>query len=653
MDSFSQRERFVWMGDTFNVMIPNGSRTAYHPRASVAQLKALLIPEIRLTRAGNISTHQPTPPPPQPYDFYLAQLVHYGLDFHFDSESAQRDLEIQIRLGRLQVPPSLLELEKELRRAHVWKQNEAYDKAVRNAAKQLRSHSVDAAKHEPEHEPSQSPGTPKAAKRSLEKKKAEMDRSDDETSSSGPDDETSSSGPDGDSGDESDTIAVARDALQDTSSDSSSSSSSERSALVLSGSNNMNKPSSKRSKKKSKGGDDPFVDRQDFKRVKLDIADEQHDSSLKSSREAVSSVVRKQPPPSQVKIRRITSQPLVTEQPINSTTKQKLDTPAVNASFAFTSNLPPHNPSVNPHKRPSWNLPVRSPSSAQKDSPKSVTFSQVQRETPTRVPLAEKATFSSAMKTPDRGQHRRTPSESFDHSHTTPLRSILKNTATPLQHHTAGNNREPEISRQLPPHANTSASRPRKRKRKSKVGSSLGLHLDGARDQPDTSDDDSYKGKPHIVSDIVNGIPISSLTNGNHAQLRQKSPQHESSRVDNNRRDWVAVNASTYRPQQQQQQQQQWEEKKVVSKQDSAGRPSPLSQMHSVGKLDEPISEKVKTGGDGLNGGRRDVGKNGIGNGNRNRRSLLGNGQSGDMGVGMRGASSGSRGGLVRAGEVY
>lgn len=645
------------MGDALTVMIPNGSRTGYHARASLSELKALLTPQLRLTRAGNISTHQPAPPPPQPYDFYLAQLVHYGLDFHFDSESAQRDLEIQISLGRLQVPPSLLELEKELKRAHDWKQNQAYKKAVRNASQQLRSHSVDTAvavgksKQKPEHEATQSPATPKAAKQSLEKNKAKMDRSDDETSSSGPDDETSSSGPDGDSGDESDTIAVAHDALQDTSSESSTSSSSEGFPSALSGSSNMNNQSSKKTDKKSRRDDDPFVDRQDSKRVKLDKADEQHNSLLESSREGVPSVVRKQAPPSQVKIRRIASQPLITGQPINSAINQKPDTQAVNTSFAAsTSKVLSHQPSVNPHQRPSWNLPVRSPSSAQKDTPKSVTFSQVQRETPTRVPLAEKATFSSAMKTPQRSQHRRTPSESSDHSHMTPLRSILKNAATPPHHQTTGNSREPEINMQHPPYANTSASRSRKRKRRSRVDSSLGMYLDGARDQPDTPDD-PYKGKPHIVSDIVNGIPLSSLQNGSGPKLLHTPPHHENSRaVDNNGSGWVAANAATYQPQQQQQQQ---EKKKVALKQDAVGRPSPLSEMHLAGMLlDESILVQAKTARNGLGGGVRDLGRDG--NGNRKRGSLVGHGRPGhSIGVGLRGTSSGSRGGLVRAGGVY
>jgi hypothetical protein len=671
MDSFSQRERFVWMGDAFTVMIPNGSRTSYYARASLLQLKALLTPQLRLTRAGNISTHQPTPPAPQPYEFYLAQLIHYGLDFHFDSESAQRDLEIRIRLERLQVPAGLLELEKELKRAHEWKQNEAYEKAVRNASQQLRSHGVNAAialgksKHAPkgpEHESSQSPVTPKAPKRSVEKKKAVMDRSDDETSSSGPDDQTSSSGPDGDSGNESDTIAVAHDALQDTSSESSTSSLSESSSSALAGTRKMNNRSSKKSDKENRSPDDPFVDRQDSKRVKLDQADERHDSLLKSIREAAPTVFRKQPPPSQVKTRRIASQPLTTEQPINITSKEKPDTQPVRASFVSNNKLLQHQPSVKPHDRPSWNLPVRSPSSAPRDTPKSVTFSQVQRETPTRVPMAEKASFSSAMKTPQRSQHTRTPSVSSDHSHMTPLRSILKSAATPPQHQAAGNSQESEMNMQFPPHANTSTSRSRKRKRKRRADSGLGMHVDGAQDASDSADD-LYKDKPHVVSDIVNGMPISYLNNGGGGSVKalQASPQHENARaVDKNRSGWVAVNAATYQsppppPQ---------EKMKVVwAKQDAGGRPSPLSEMHLAGRqLDESILVPGKTARNGLGGvGNVELDGNGNGNGNGNGSRSRNRGSVGRhrrleyiAGVGIRSTSSGgSRGGLVRAGGVY
>ena len=119
MESFSQPDRFLWDRGAFTVMIPNGTRTAFHPRASMSELKRLLFRDVRLTRTGNLSKYQPLVPESKSYDFYLAQLVHYGLDFYFDVEDAKNTLERQMRLGILKVPPKLQKLEKELRKASI------------------------------------------------------------------------------------------------------------------------------------------------------------------------------------------------------------------------------------------------------------------------------------------------------------------------------------------------------------------------------------------------------------------------------------------------------------------------------------------------------------------------------------------------------
>ena len=118
MDSFSSRDRFIWHNNTFSVMIPKANLSLLHARASPAQLKALLAPEVRRTRAGNVSNIQLEWPSKPPYDFWLAQLVHYGLDFHFDIEAAKRAVEVELRLRRLQVPKALADLERELREEH-------------------------------------------------------------------------------------------------------------------------------------------------------------------------------------------------------------------------------------------------------------------------------------------------------------------------------------------------------------------------------------------------------------------------------------------------------------------------------------------------------------------------------------------------------
>jgi hypothetical protein len=528
MGSFSQRERFIWRDNTLTVIIPNGTRTAYHPRASQSYLKALLIPQLRLTRAGNVSSHQPTPPPPQTYDFYLAQLIHYGLDFHFEIETAQRALEIEIRLDRLRVPPGLVSLEKELRKAHEREQKKVHEDAVRYAAKQKIGETVDAAISVETYEDE----SRDERKRSARPKSAKRKRQDVADSS---DESESASGFEGDSGEESGTIAVAPDNHDSTSSDGSSSSSEEdvpkvkRSRSVSSEHRSINSQSLDEADDEENSRDgDPFLDRRDVKRVKLEKSEEQKDSILRSTRETAPFVGRKQFPP-QIKVRRIASQPQINFQPINSAKKETVGNHSASTNSA-SGKIPPRKPFVNPDRRPSWTIPVRSPSSAQKDTPKSVTFSQVQRETPTKVPVAEKATFSSAMKTPQSSPRERTVSFSSDHSYTTPLRSILKKPAThPDHNHMGSDGRRSEISIHVPrgPETTSSSSRTRRRKRKSGENPALDrkIQLGGVQDSRDMRDD-SYSEKPHITSDIVNSKPISmlELNKCTSNQLSQASP---------------------------------------------------------------------------------------------------------------------------------
>ncbi|KAF7508035.1 hypothetical protein GJ744_009617 [Endocarpon pusillum] len=645
MESFSQPERFIWHNDALTVIIPNGTRTAYHPRASVSYLKTLLIPQLRLTRAGNISSHQPPPPPPQPYDFYLAQLIHYGLDFHFETESAQRALEIEIRLGRLHVPSGLMRLEKELRKAHERKQESDRQHTVRLATQQQLDSTVDAAVTvaTSEDAPEAKPILRTTHGRSVKRKKAQQEviSSSDESEALSSTDQ-SSNGVAEDSGNESDTIAVATDRHRGTSSGSSSSFSSEdvsevkRSESICSGRQSIDDESSEDADgEDTSRGDDPFLDKQDFKRIKIEKSNEKDDSILRSTREAGPFVSRRQLPPTQVKIRRIASQPHLNAQPFHSALEDTVGSQSTNkTTFASVSKIPPQKPFVNPDKRPSWTIPVRSPSSSQPNTPKSVTFSQVRRETPTKLLEVEKDTLSSATKTLQRTSHRRTPSPSSDYGHTTPLRSILKKSVAHSSQPLIEDGGNTGIAVPIPHNGDASPSRPRKRKRRSEANRGFHLDLDGAQETPDIPAD-SYTEKPYITSDLVDGKPISALRNGTMMEALQASSQHNTSTV-RSTGGALAAKSKSYLQ----------EQTEKGTKRDGIAKSAPVTDIYRDRKLYKPTpgNSKIKvklTGGAEHTRKDRDKFARGNENDHMNEKQL-----------GLMGRSR-SRGGLVRAGGVF
>jgi hypothetical protein len=556
MDSFSQRERFIWHNNAFNIIIPNGTRTAYHPRASLSYLKELLIPQIRLTRGGNISQYQPAPPVEQPYDFYLAQLVHYGLDFHFKIEAAQRALEIEIRLERLRVPPGLLKLEKELRREHERLQRSTVVQATAFPAQHKRDSnfhattSVDTPKHKYKDHTIRRTSPLKSEKR----KKQKLPKCSPDASDAHPFKGEVLNGVEADSGEESDTIAVAADIPENASSTRSNSSSSDAVKEVkysdpTSSSSGNDETAERVDVEEDSSSDDPFVDRHDFKRIKLEKADEHDDSVFRSARDVAPFVTRKQPPPSQVKVRHIASHPQVTVPLTSSTIKGSLGNPGARTDTAVSSKTPVRKPFVSPDKRPSWTIPVRSPSSVQNETPKSVTFSQVQRETPTKVLDAEKASFSSVLKISEDSPHRRTPSSSSTHSQIAPLRSILKKAnASPLQPPAALNSKRTEISVGIPGREVSVASRRRRRKRKSDADRGLGLDLDGAHDAFNVVEN-THVEKPFITSDIVNGKPMPQK-NITSVQASQP-PSHHDAETARSGGGFLAINSKIYQQGQQ------------------------------------------------------------------------------------------------------
>lgn len=358
-----------------------------------------------------------------------------------------------------------------------------------------------------------------------------------------------------DSGEETDTIAVAADIPENASSTSSNSSSSNTvkevkySDSTSSSGSGSDETTERVEIEEDSSSDDPFVDRHDFKRIKLEKADEHDDFVFRSAREVAPFVARKQPPPSQVKVRHIASHPQIAVPPTSSTIKGSLGNPGARTDTAVSSKTPVRKPFVSPDKRPSWTIPVRSPSSAQNDTPKSVTFSQVQRETPTKVLDAEKASFSSVLKRPEGSPHRRTPSSSSTHSQITPLRSILKKeNASPLQPPAAVNSKRTEISIGFPRREVSVASRRRRRERKSDADRGLGLDLDGVHDAFNVVENMRVE-KPFITSDIVNGKPIPQK-NITSVQASQP-PSHHDAETARSGGGVLAINSKLYQQEQQ------------------------------------------------------------------------------------------------------
>ena len=119
MDTLSGQDKFLYNSDGFHVIIPNptsdGQPYLLYDRVRVTDLRPHVLPEPRFTRGGHLSSHQPEPVEEQPYTFYLAQLIHYGLEFEWSKGAAKLSLAKAIENGSLRVPPLILHLEKYLR----------------------------------------------------------------------------------------------------------------------------------------------------------------------------------------------------------------------------------------------------------------------------------------------------------------------------------------------------------------------------------------------------------------------------------------------------------------------------------------------------------------------------------------------------------
>ena len=127
MTTFAALDRFAYNHRGLCVSVPNPklgeTERPYnlYPRALVPELRPHVLPEPRLTRGGHISTHQPDPPRPLPYDFFLAQLIHYGLPFEWSRDGAMLSLARGIQSVSLRVPSAILQVERRLKER--WNEN--------------------------------------------------------------------------------------------------------------------------------------------------------------------------------------------------------------------------------------------------------------------------------------------------------------------------------------------------------------------------------------------------------------------------------------------------------------------------------------------------------------------------------------------------
>lgn len=119
MDTLSGQDKFLYNSDGFQVIVPNPASDVQpyllYDRVRVTDLRPYVLPEPRFTRGGHLSSHQPEPVEEQPYTFYLAQLVHYGLEFEWSRDAAKLSLAKAIQDGSLRVPPSIMHLERRLK----------------------------------------------------------------------------------------------------------------------------------------------------------------------------------------------------------------------------------------------------------------------------------------------------------------------------------------------------------------------------------------------------------------------------------------------------------------------------------------------------------------------------------------------------------
>ncbi|KAF9695116.1 hypothetical protein EKO04_007142 [Ascochyta lentis] len=127
------RDKFLYS----SILYADAGNDNHHPRASVAELTALLRPEVVNSKAKKIKTQTKTQCPEGdgevkdwPWHFWTAQLLHYGLTATKDKNAAKVRLLSALNGEKLEVPGWIQRLEGELK-----KEWEAENRKLKKAAK--------------------------------------------------------------------------------------------------------------------------------------------------------------------------------------------------------------------------------------------------------------------------------------------------------------------------------------------------------------------------------------------------------------------------------------------------------------------------------------------------------------------------------------
>jgi hypothetical protein len=99
-----------------SVLYADAGNSNHHPRASVADLAALLRPEAPNLYNKGRKPETSSPAKDPPWHFYSAQLIHYGLPVTKDKNGAKVRLLTAMNQFKLEVPAWVLKVEGELKK---------------------------------------------------------------------------------------------------------------------------------------------------------------------------------------------------------------------------------------------------------------------------------------------------------------------------------------------------------------------------------------------------------------------------------------------------------------------------------------------------------------------------------------------------------
>jgi hypothetical protein len=99
-----------------SILYADAGNNNRHPRASVAELAALLRPEAPSLYSKGRKPEPSTPAQDPPWHFYSAQILHYGLPFTKTKNTAKVRLLDAMNQFKLEVPAWVLKLEGELKK---------------------------------------------------------------------------------------------------------------------------------------------------------------------------------------------------------------------------------------------------------------------------------------------------------------------------------------------------------------------------------------------------------------------------------------------------------------------------------------------------------------------------------------------------------